>query len=59
MTPIYDHRQIVGYAATAKAAQRIVAGLLQSVPAGWTITVRERDTDLIPLPAGWIFSVHP
>lgn len=59
MQPIYNHRAIVGYARTAKQVERIVKGLLQTIPAGWRITVRERDTSLIDLPAGWVYSIHP
>ena len=57
--PIYDNRQVIGQASTAKQAQRIVKGLLQVIPKGWTVTVLERDTDIIDLPAGWVYSVHP
>ena len=56
--PIWNHRQLVGHANTAKQARRILARLIDT-PAGWKITVRQRDTDLINLPAGWIYSVHP
>ena len=59
MLPIWDNRQLIGHAASAQAAQRIVRGLLQTIPPGWKITVRERDTTLIDLPAGFVFSVHP
>lgn len=59
MTPIYNHRELVGYAKTAKQAQKMLRSILQSVPAGWKITVRARDTSIIDLPAGFIYSVHP
>jgi len=59
MLPIFDHRTIIGYASNAGQAQRIVRGLLQTIPTGWRITVRVRNVDLINLPAGWIYSVHP
>ena len=57
--PIYNHREIVGYATTAKQATRIVRGLLQTIPRGWRVTARLRDTELTGLPAGWIYSIHP
>ena len=57
--PIYDNRAIVGYASTAAQAARIARGLLQTIPAGWKVTARMRDTSIIDLPAGWIYSVHP
>jgi uncharacterized protein YbdZ (MbtH family) len=59
MYPIYDHRMIVGYASTAKQAQKAVSKLLQSIPKGWKISCRMRDTSIIDLPAGWVYSVHP
>jgi len=57
--PIWNHRELVGYASTAKQAARIVRDKLQTIPAGWRVTVRPRDIELIPLPAGWIYSIHP
>jgi uncharacterized protein YbdZ (MbtH family) len=33
--------------------------LLQHIPKGWRITVQHRDTSIIHLPAGWVYSVHP
>jgi len=59
MQNIYDNREIIGQAKTAKQAQRIIQNLLQNIPAGWKVTVRQRDTSIIDLPAGWIYSVHP
>ncbi len=59
MTPIFDNRQIVGHAKTAAQAARIVRSLLQHTPKGWKVSVRMRDTSIIDLPAGWVFSVHP
>jgi hypothetical protein len=59
MQPIYDHRTIVGHASTAQQAARIVRQAHQSIPPGWRITVRQRNTDLIDLPPGWIYSIHP
>ena len=58
-TPIWNNRELVGYASTAKQAARIVRDQLQTIPAGWRVTVRARDTDFIHLPAGWIYSIHP
>jgi hypothetical protein len=33
--------------------------MLQHIPKGWKITVRERDTSITDLPPGFIYSVHP
>jgi hypothetical protein len=59
MKPIYDNRTIVGYANNPQQAERIVRSLLQTIPKGWKVSVRMRDTDIIQLPEGWIYSVHP
>lgn len=59
MTPIYDHRTIVGYARNIKHAQKILESMIQNIPKGWIISVRERDTSIIDLPPGFVYSVHP
>jgi len=59
MYPIYDNRMIVGYASTAKQAQKTVSKLLQYIPKGWKVSCRMRDTSIIDLPVGWVYSVHP
>ena len=59
LQPIYDNRLIVGYASTAKQAQKLVEKLLQHTPKGWKVSVRQRNTDIIDLPGGWVYSVHP
>ena len=56
---IYNGREIIGEANTPAQAIRIVRGILQSIPLGWKVSVRERNTDIIDLPAGWVYSVHP
>jgi hypothetical protein len=57
--PIYDNRIIVGHATTEKRAKKILSDKLQSIPKGWKISVRLRNTALIDLPEGWVYSVHP
>ena len=57
--PIYDHRQVIGFASTAKQAARQVRSLLQNIPAGWRVTARRRDVEITGLPDGWVYSVHP
>ena len=59
MKPIYDNRQIIGFAKTAKQAQKTVKACLQSIPKGWKVSIAERNTDIIDLPSGWVYSVHP
>lgn len=57
--PIYDHRTVVGHASSVKDAEKVLRGILQHIPKGWKITVKERDTSIIDLPPGFIYSVHP
>ena len=59
MIPVYDNRTIIGYASTKTQAEKTVKKLLQTIPKGWKISVRMRDTSIIDLPAGWVYSVHP
>ena len=59
MLPIYDNRLIVGYAKTIKQAKNFLKDNLQTIPKGWKITVQLRNTDIVNLPIGWIYSVHP
>jgi hypothetical protein len=59
MQPIFDNRTIIGYAKTRASATRIVKSKLQNIPNGWIVDVQQRDTSIIELPAGWIYSVHP
>lgn len=57
--PIFDHRQIVGYASSAKQAEKYLRYILQHTVKGWKISVHMRNTDVIDLPAGWVYSIHP
>jgi hypothetical protein len=59
MQPIFDNRTIIGYAKNRASATRIVKSKLQNIPKGWIVDVQQRDTSIIELPAGWIYSVHP
>jgi hypothetical protein len=57
--PIYNNREIVGYAKNTTQAKNIIKKALQNIPKNWVISVRLRDTSLIDLPEGFIYSVHP
>jgi hypothetical protein len=59
MKPIYNNREILGYAKNATQAKKILKKTLQHIPKNWVISVRLRDTSLINLPEGFIYSVHP
>jgi hypothetical protein len=57
--PVWDHRTLLGSARSAAQAERLVRSRLQSIPRGWVVSAWSRDTSIIDLPAGWVFSVHP
>lgn len=57
--PIFNHRTIVGYAKTPQQAQKVLKELLENIPKGWVIDVQQRDTSIIDLPAGFVYSIHP
>ena len=57
--PIYNWREIVGYATTAKQAKRIVEKAINVMP-GFQVTVWMRSDDMCEiakLPKGWVYSV--
>lgn len=57
--PIYDWRNVVGYASTAKQAQRIVEKALNVAP-GFCVKVWMRSDDMCEiakLPKGWVYSL--
>jgi hypothetical protein len=57
--PIYDNRLVVGYAKTKSQAEKVVFNLLQTIPKGWRVTAQMRNVEIIDLPVGWVYSVHP
>lgn len=57
MLPVYDHRLIIGYAKSAQAAQRLARQAHQGTPSGFQVVARRRDTSIIDLPEGWIYSI--
>lgn len=54
--PIFEHRQIIGYASTVKQAERVIRKTLTIHPRA-TLRVFQRNTELIDLPAGFVFSI--
>jgi hypothetical protein len=57
--PIYDHRTIVGYATSPSNAKKQLKAMLQTIPNGWKLSVKERDTSIIDMPSGYVYSIHP
>jgi len=56
MQAIYNHREIIGYAKTAKQAKKIIAKTI-TVTKGFEIAVFERNTEITNLPSGFVYSV--
>lgn len=59
MMPIYNNREIIGYAKNPKHAKTVIRKQLSTITKGWTISVGIRDTTIINLPDGFIYSIHP
>jgi hypothetical protein len=59
MMPIYNNREIIGYAKNTKHAKTVIRKQLSTITKGWTISVGVRDTTIINLPDGFIYSIHP
>ena len=57
--PMWNHRELIGYARNEKQAERIIRSKMQNIIKGWKVAIRLRDTEIIDLPAGFVFSVHP
>ena len=54
--PIYNHREIVGYAGSKASAEKIIRKTI-FVDKRARLHVWERNTDIIDLPAGFVFGV--
>lgn len=58
--PIYDWRNVIGFASTKAQAERIVTKSLQHIPEGFKITCWLRSDDMCEiskLPKGWVYSI--
>ena len=61
-TPIWNNRELVGYAKSAKGAERVIRAKLQTIPKGWKVTVKMRQPimlELCGLECGFVYSIHP
>jgi hypothetical protein len=59
--PIFNHREIVGYASSAKQAERIIRSKLQAIPDCFQVIVKERSElmrEMLNSPEGFIYSVR-
>lgn len=59
MKPIYDNREIVGYARNVAHAKRVLLKTIR-ITTGFTLQVWERPAhicDILQLPQGYVFSI--
>ena len=56
ITPIFDHRTIIGYAATLAGAAKVIHRIID-VDKRAKLHVWQRDTSIIDLPAGFVFAI--
>lgn len=60
--PVWNNRELVGYAKSEKSAEKLIRSKLQTVPKGWKITAKTRDSFMVEfcgLSAGFVYSIHP
>lgn len=60
MLPIFNNRQIIGYAKNEKQAEKIVRKLLSPIPRGFLLTVWKRPKhlqEILGMPEGFIYSI--
>lgn len=54
--PIFNHREVIGYASNLKGAVRCIERCIDVSPRA-RLRVWMRNTDLIDLPAGFVYSI--
>ena len=58
--PIFNHREIIGYASNAKQAERIIRSKLQAIPDCFQVIVKERSElmrEMLNSSEGFIYSI--
>lgn len=58
--PIFNHREIIGYASNSKQAEQIIRNKLQAIPDNFQVVVKERSElmrEMLNSPEGFIYSV--
>jgi hypothetical protein len=58
--PIFNHREIIGFATNAKQAERIIRSKLSVIPDSFQVIVKERSElmqEMLNSPEGFIYSV--
>ena len=58
--PIFNHREIIGFASNAKQAERVIRKQLQAIPDTFQVIVKERSElmrEILDSPEGFIYSI--
>lgn len=58
--PIFNHREIIGFASNAKQAERVIRKQLQAIPDNFQVIVKERSElmrEMLDSPEGFIYSI--
>jgi hypothetical protein len=58
--PIFNHREIIGYASSLKQAEKVIRSQLQAIPDGFQVIVKERSElmrDMLNSPPGYVYSI--
>lgn len=60
--PIWNNRELIGYAKSAKSAEKVIRSKLQTIPKGWKVSVKRRSEFMVVdcgLHDGFVYSIHP
>lgn len=58
--PIFNHREIIGYASNQKQAERIIRSKLSVIPDTFQVIIKERSElmrEMLNSPEGFIYSI--
>ena len=58
--PIFNHREIIGYANNPKQAEKVIRSKLQSIPDSFQVIIKERSElmcEMLNSPEGFIYSI--
>ena len=58
--PIFNHREIIGYASNPKQAERIIRSKLSAIPDSFQVIIKERSElmrEMLNSPEGFIYSI--
>jgi hypothetical protein len=58
--PIFNHREIIGFATNAKQAEKVIRSKLSAIPDSFQVIVKERSElmrEMLNSPEGFIYNV--